>query len=385
MTSLYSKTISLARTLVSRASLTPDDCDCSRLIARELHGCGFNITYYNQKGCTNLFATHGIGAPFILFLGHTDVVPPGDRKEWDHDPFCGSIIDYKGNKVLFGRGSADMKGSDAAMTVALCSYIQANPGHKGTLGLLITSNEEGDGQGGVKDCAQILKDSNQVPDFCIVGEPSCASELGDTVKVGRRGSLSILITVHGVQGHVAYPHKVHNPIHDASRLIDALMVPVDDGSEFFPPTSFEVTNIKAGTGAENVVPGSCEFLCNYRFNNLQSLDSLKTLVEGKASALGIKADFDYRLNGEPFVCSSPALKQALSEAIFEHTGLKPSFSTSGGTSDGRFIAPLGCEVLEFGPVSATIHQANECVKASDLDTLTLIYQSAMANLLKQAG
>ena len=376
--------IKLTQDLIACKSVTPDDAGCQKLLASKLEACNFTVESLIEKGSptVNLLATHGHGAPFILFLGHTDVVPPGDESKWSSVPFSPTFIeDEKEGVVLQGRGCADMKGSDAAMTLALCDFVKKNPNHKGTLGLLVTSNEEGDASGGVPFVAQILKERNLIPDYCIVGEPSSEKEFGDTIKVGRRGSLTAHITVIGKQGHVAYPDRVHNPIHDAALLISELNTPLDSGNEFFPATSFEVTNIKSGTGAENVVPGSCYFMCNWRFNDNQSFESIKAFVTDKIQLLKLNCEVNFKLNGLPFISGNSPLSQALSKAIFEVTAVTTKLSTAGGTSDGRFIAPLGSKVVEFGPKSATIHQVNERASVTSLNQLHEIFVKTLDILL----
>lgn len=383
-----SPVISLAEKLIARKSITPDDAGCQEILAERFLSAGFSVKTYKEEGCptVNLLATHGSGEPFILFLGHTDVVPPGDTTLWTSDPFTPTFLDDANEgTVIQGRGSADMKGSDAAMTEALCRFVTKYPDHQGTVGLLVTSNEEGDAAGGVPFVAASLAAENLIPTFCIVGEPSSEQVFGDTIKVGRRGSLTAHITVIGKQGHVAYPDRVHNPIHDAARLICALNRPLDSGNEFFPATSFELTNIKSGTGAENVVPESCYFMCNWRFNDEESFESIKAFVEKQIDKLKLNCQVRFKLNGLPFISGNSELSQALSRSVFEVTGVQPKLSTSGGTSDGRFIAPLGTKVVEFGPKSATIHQINEQVATASLDALCVIFVKTLERLLPKSG
>ncbi len=370
----FSDTVNLAARLIRRRSITPLDEGCQDLIYSYLKPLNFRTEAFYQDGTVNLLALHGKGSPFILFLGHSDVVPPGAEDKWDHPPFAADIISVNGSPVLYGRGAADMKGSDAAMTIALRDFVQQYPNHPGTVGLLITSNEEGDGAGGIKYVAEKLKNMSLIPDYCLVGEPSCATQLGDTIKIGRRGSLTAHITVKGRQGHVAYPERLINPLHQAAALIARLMEPLDEGSTDFPPTTFECTNIKGGTGAENVVPDECWFMCNWRFNNLQSAESIESQVKKVVASLHLNCDLKFVLNGEPFLCPRAELCLKLQQAIEQVCKIKPVLSTAGGTSDGRFIAPLGTQVLEFGPCSATIHQINERVSVTDLDTLRQVYQ-----------
>lgn len=379
----HSKTQELARALIRIDSVTPNDNGCQDLLAKPLKDAGFSVEFTEMQGTRNMLALHGSGSPFLLFLGHTDVVSPGEPSEWKYPPYEAHLVHENGTQMLYGRGSADMKSSDACMSMAIADFVREDPGHRGTLGFLITSNEEGNGKGGVRDMVPILKERGLVPDYCIVGEPSSSKVLGDSVKVGRRGSLSALFTVHGVQGHVAYPQLLVNPIHLAGKLIDRLNTPLDSGSGHFPPTSFEVTNIKAGTGAENQVPASCFFMCNWRFNDLQSKDSIEKFVTGHITELGIKCDVTYILNGEPFLSDDGRLIGIITSTIKEELGVEPSLSTSGGTSDGRFIAPMGTQTLEFGLVSKTIHQVNECTNFEDINRLKTVFQKITAKLLEQ--
>lgn len=366
--------VELTKALIAKPSLTPEDAGCQELTGRILADAGFSLETVSKDGTVNLLALHGSGAPFTLFLGHTDVVPPGPAEHWTYPPFAGTVAAQDGEELLYGRGSADMKGSDAAMTLALAAFVQAHPEHQGTVGLLLTSNEEGDGRGGVKDVAALLKERALIPDYCLVGEPSAAQTLGDTVKIGRRGSLTAHITVIGKQGHVAYPERLINPVHQAAALIARLAAPLDQGNDSFPPTSFEVTNIKAGTGAENVVPESCYFMCNWRYNNLQSPESIEHFINAAIAELKLNCRVQLKVNGLPFLSAQGALLEAVLTAIAEsRPEIKPQLSTSGGTSDGRFIAPLGTQVLEFGPCASTIHQIDERVQVKDLKLLPKLY------------
>ncbi len=374
----------LTRRLVKIDSLTPDDKGCQKLLRAELDSCGFKSLTLKQSGTDNLLSLHGSGSPFLLFLGHTDVVPPGKESNWIYPPFKAEIApDESGSLCLYGRGSADMKGSDAAMVLALADFVKSNPDHKGTVGVLITSNEEGDGKGGVAFVASYLKERGLIPDFCIVGEPSSGEKFGDTVKNGRRGSMTAVIEVKGEQGHVAYPQNCVNAAHKAAKLITLLSETVwDEGSEFFPPTSFQVTNLNCGTGAENVVPGSCSIMCNWRFNSLHTPENLQRKAEALAQEAGIDCAFDYRVNGLPFITKGGDLLTALTGEIEKVTGIRPALSTSGGTSDGRFIAPLGTQTVEFGPLSATIHKANEHVSVKDLEGLREIFLNTLKELYR---
>ena len=371
----------LARDLVAIKSVTPNDNGCQDLLAAILQKEGFTCTRINEKGTSNLIAVHGSGRPFAMFLGHTDVVPEGDLKSWDHDPYGAEILEIDGEPCLYGRGSADMKGGDAAAVTALINFIKAHPDHKGRVGLLITSNEEGDAVGGVPFCVEYMKEHDLIPDYCLIPEPSSVKTFGDEIKNGRRGDVNVTITVHGVQGHVAVPESCDNAAHHAARLITALIDnPLDAGSKFFPPTSFQVSNCHCGTGADNVVPGSFTMRCNFRFNDLQSFESIKTHVTSLAEKLNIKCDYDWSYEGPYFLTKEGELLEIMKQCVTEVVGKEPLFTTSGGTSDGRFIAPLGVQTIEFGPITETIHRANEHVSLSSLEDLTKIYTLALARL-----
>lgn len=373
--------IRLASELISKASLTPKDEGCQNLVRQMLQEAGFKCLTLRDSGTENLLALHGQGSPFLLCLGHTDVVPPGDESAWDHPPFEPKLTEEHGMTMLCGRGSADMKGSDAAMTVALHDFVKDHPKHRGTLGLLLTSNEEGDAKGGTPFVAEYLKTNNLIPDFCLVGEPSAIERLGDQIKIGRRGSLSADVTVYGVQGHVAYPERCDNAARRAAALMDSLSSETWDlGTDVFPPTSFQITNIRCGTGAENVAPGECFFMCNWRFNPASSPESLKARLMGIAAEQNTRIEVVWRLNGLPFVTEKGDFLKAVTDAVTKVTGLSPVLSTSGGTSDGRFIAPLGAQTVEVGPSGATIHKVNERVDAGDLVKLSQIYSEIIAAL-----
>lgn len=380
MTKLLSKTASLAVSLIQKPSITPNDLGCQDLVRARLESVNFKSLTLKDSGTENLLALHGEGSPFFLFLGHTDVVSPGDESAWTVPPFDALIDD---NGVLHGRGSQDMKGSDAAMTEALVSFVEHNPHHKGTVGILLTSNEEGDAKGGTPFVVEYLKKKNLIPDYCLVGEPSCSNTFGDTIKNGRRGSLTAHITVNGIQGHVAYPDRCDNAAHHAGALISRLSSKKwDEGSKFFPPSSFQVTNIKCGTGAENVVPGSCYIMCNWRFNDALSKDKISIEVEKIIRELELNCEIRYVLNGEPFITKGGELLDSLEKAIVEVTGNKAQLSTAGGTSDGRFVAPLGTKVVEFGPVSNLIHKVNEAVELESLDKLHEVYVKTLEDLYR---
>lgn len=377
-----SKTVLLAQKLVRIESVTPNDNGCQDLIKEMLKPLGFTCYTIEEKGVTNLLALHGHGAPFSLFLGHTDVVPVGDPTQWEHPPFCGDIFDYDGVPHLYGRGSSDMKGGDAAMIIAMCNYIENNQNHRGTVGLLLTSNEEGDAVGGTPYVVEYMKERNMYPDYCMIGECSCDDVFGDSIKNGRRGDLNATIIVHGVQGHAALEQFAKNAVFEASRLIQGLLDnPIDNGTPFFPPTSFQVSNVKAGTGADNVIPGTCNLRCNFRWNDLQTPQNIEDHVREIANSLNIKCDMEFREEGKPFLTKDGELIDALYHAIVKVTGITPTLGTSGGTSDGRFIRPLGTQTVEFGPISSHIHKVDERVSVKVLDDLTIIYEEALSELM----
>ena len=376
-----SMTAKLAVNLIKIPSITPNDLGCLDLIKARLYPLGFNCITIEDSGTTNLLALHGTGSPFFLFLGHTDVVSPGNDADWSFPPFGAEIKNIEGTDYLQGRGSQDMKSSDAAMTEALVSFVEANPNHKGCVGILLTSNEEGDAKGGTPFVVEYLKEHNLIPDYCLVGEPSCVDTFGDTIKNGRRGSLTAHITVLGVQGHVAYPQRCDNAAAKAAKLMATLSETTwDQGSEFFPKSSFQITNIKCGTGAENVVPGECYFMCNWRFNDNLTQEKIANKVSELVNSLNLKCEIRYVLNGLPFVTKGGELLEALNASIEELLGQKAKLSTAGGTSDGRFIAPLGTKVVEFGPRSNLIHKVNEAVELASIDKLHQIYVKTLEKI-----
>ncbi|MDY6323268.1 MAG: succinyl-diaminopimelate desuccinylase [Succinivibrio sp.] len=377
-----SETQKLAQALVRIRSVTPDDNGCQALLADRLKQSGFTCMTIEDSGTVNLLALHGRGRPFAMFLGHTDVVPEGELSQWAHDPYSGEIVKLDGEDCLFGRGSADMKGGDAAAVTALCAYVASHPRHPGTVGLLVTSNEEGDAKGGVPYVAEYLKAHDLVPDWCLIPEPSSVNVFGDEIKNGRRGDCNVTVTVHGIQGHVAVPESCDNAFHHAARLVCAMLdTPIDQGSDYFPPTSFQVSNVHCGTGADNVVPGSCVMRCNFRYNDLQNYAKLKDHFEGMAKKLGIRCDFKWDHEGLPFLTKEGRLLDVMRECVTRVMGAAPKFTTSGGTSDGRFIAPLGAQCIEFGPVTASIHSANEHVTLRSLDQMKQIYELALGMLM----
>lgn len=367
-----SEVFDLTRELIRRRSLTPDDSGCMSLIAQRLERAGVHCEHLHYGEVSNLWATHGRGGPVLAFLGHVDVVPSGPEVEWTSPPFEPMVRDGK----LYGRGAADMKSGVAAMVVALEQFVAQHPDHAGKIGLLLTSDEEGPTNlDGVRRVAQHFRETGQRIDWCVVGEPTAKKRLGDLIRVGRRGSLSGVLTVRGVQGHVAYPELVRNPIHlFAPALTELAATRWDDGNDDFPPTSFQVSNVKAGTGAYNVVPGSLVAHFNFRFSTASTAASLRERTEAIFEKHRLDYAIDWNLSGEPF--HSPEggrLRETVAAACRELCGVEPEQSTGGGTSDGRFIAPLGTEVIEIGLVNATIHKIDECVALDELERLPRLY------------
>lgn len=377
--------LALTRALIARPSVSPEDGGCQDLLIERLERAGFVAERMRFGPVDNFWAAHVGGAagtdvtgPRLVFAGHTDVVPPGPLADWNTPPFEPTLRDG----YLYGRGAADMKSSLAAMVAAAERFVSAHPDHRGALALLITSDEEDVAVDGTRRVVDALVGRGERLDYCVVGEPSSSTCLGDVVRVGRRGSLNGVATVKGVQGHVAYPDQAVNPIHAAARALrDLVEVRWDDGDDDFPPTSFQVSNINAGTGATNVVPGELECRFNFRFNPKQTPDGLQTAVAQAFSAVGADCELEWRLSGLPFITRGGELIGAVREAIATVTGTTTATSTSGGTSDGRFIAPTGAEVVEVGPVNATIHKRNERVAIADLAPLARIYERVMTNLL----
>jgi len=373
-----SATLDLARALIAHPSVTPDDAGCLELIAERLACLGFVPERLDQGGVSNLWLRRGTRSPLFCFAGHTDVVPPGPREHWASDPFLPEIR----AGMLYGRGAADMKSSIAAFVTALERFLAAHPDHAGSIALLLTSDEEGDALFGTVKVVEVLAARGERPDFCIVGEPTAVSRLGDTVKNGRRGSLNGRLLVKGVQGHVAYPHLADNPVHNAApALAELAAVTWDEGDEFFPPTTWQISNIHAGSGTTNVIPGALEVLFNFRFAPVSGEESLKSRVCEVLARHGLKHELHWTLSARPFFTPPGSLTAAARAAILETTGLTSELSTTGGTSDGRFIAAICPQVLELGPVNATIHKVNECVAVADLDPLSRIYQGILEQLL----
>ena len=373
-----SPTLALACELIRRTSVTPDDAGCQALITGRLAPLGFRAEPMRFGDVDNLWARHGNGAPLLLLLGHTDVVPTGPLDEWSSPPFEPAIRDG----YLYGRGAADMKGGVAAMVTAIERFVARRPRHRGSIALLLTSDEEGPAVNGVRRVTDVLVERGERIDWCLVGEPSSTDRLGDIVKNGRRGSLSGRIVVQGIQGHIAYPHLARNPVHGLARLLSKLADTVwDEGSGHFPPTSFQVSNVTAGTGADNVIPGHAEAAFNFRYSTCHDRGSLVAAVESAAQALDLDCRIDWRHSGEPFLTEPGRLIEAVGEAVESVAGYRPELSTAGGTSDGRFIAPTGAEVVELGPVNATIHSIDERVLAADLHRLSEMYEGVIARLL----
>lgn len=372
-------TIELAQELISRQSITPEDAGCQDLMIRRLQKLGFSIERLHFEDTLNFWARRGSEGPVLGFAGHTDVVPPGDESQWQTPPFEPTII----GDTLYGRGAADMKGSLAAIVVAIERFVEQNPDHKGSIALLITSDEEGPFINGTVRVIEHLEQRGEKMTWCVVGEPSSTDHVGDVVKNGRRGSLTGELKVKGIQGHVAYPHLADNPVHKAAPMLTELSATEwDQGNDFFPPTSFQIANIHAGTGASNVVPGELYVMFNFRFSTESTSPGLVQRVEDLIDGYGLEYDLEWTYNGEPFLTDTGVLLDAVVDAIEKVNGQKPQLLTTGGTSDGRFIAPTGAQVIELGPCNATIHKVNECVSCSDLVQLTDMYQGIMEYLLK---
>lgn len=375
------KTLELCCELIRRPSVTPEDAGCQTLMIEKLRALNFSCTELPFGDVSNFWAERGDRGPLLVFAGHTDVVPTGPVSQWSTPPFEPSLQDG----ILFGRGSADMKGSLAAMLVACADFVAEHPDHPGRIGFLITSDEEGPAVDGTVRVLNYLQERGQSIDWCVVGEPSSSATLGDVIKNGRRGSLGAVLTVRGVQGHIAYPHLAINPIHRLLPALHALTTEVwDEGNVFFPPTSMQVSNINGGTGATNVIPGDVEVVFNFRFSTEVSEFELRQRTESILRAHKLDYAIQWQLSGEPFLTPTGQLIEASVASIREVTGQEPQLSTAGGTSDGRFIAPTGAQVVEIGPVNATIHKLNEQVLASDLPRLAAIYTGILQRLLLQS-
>ena len=374
-----SKTIELAQALIKIDSVTPNDKGCQTLMTDHLQRSNFEISDLKFGEVDNFWAEHGTGSPVFVFAGHTDVVPVGDQSKWDLDPFSAQIKDG----MLYGRGAADMKGSLAAMLSASERFVKDYPDHKGTIGYLITSDEEGPAVDGTVKVCEHLNTIGQTVDYCLVGEPSATNTLGDIIKNGRRGSLNGTLTLIGKQGHIAYPHLANNPIHLAVPALNDLCEELwDEGNEYFPATSFQVSNIHSGTGVTNVIPGEIEIVFNFRYSTESTHEGLQKRVCDILDKHQLEYKIDWNHSGYPFLTPKGELVSGCVDAIKKVTGVDTQLSTSGGTSDGRFIAPiLNAQVVELGPLNATIHQVNECVSAQDLDDLSDIYYHILKNIL----
>jgi succinyl-diaminopimelate desuccinylase len=371
-------TLELARQLIARRSVTPQDAGCLDTLAARLAPLGFRCERISANGVDNLWARRGSRAPLVCFAGHTDVVPTGPLEHWTSDPFTPTVRDG----VLYGRGASDMKTSLAAFVAAIEAFVGEHPRHEGSIAVLFTSDEEGPAVDGTVRVVEMLRDRGEKLDYCVVGEPTSEARLGDVIKNGRRGSLSGNLVVKGVQGHVAYPHLARNPVHEfAAALTELARTQWDAGNEHFPPTTWQVSNINAGTGAGNVIPGELHVKFNFRFSTASTLESLQTRVVGILDRHGLKYDLQWSYDGRPFLTKPGDLVEAVARAIKSVTGVDTKLSTGGGTSDGRFIADICPQVIEFGPTNASIHKVNECIRVDDIEPLRRVYQQILVNLL----
>lgn len=373
-----SETRDLVCNLIARQSVTPVDDGCQSVLAARLDAIGFTIEHLRFGEVDNLWARRGTQGPVFAFAGHTDVVPPGPREAWHSDPFTPELRDG----YLYGRGAVDMKSSIAAMVTACERFVANHPDHAGSIAFLITSDEEGPSVDGTVKVVELLEARREKIDWCLVGEPSSKERTGDIIKNGRRGSLNGMLHIHGRQGHVAYPQLADNPIHRAApALAELVALDWDSGNAHFPPTSFQISNIHAGDGTVNVIPGSVEVLFNLRFSTEATVESIRTRTHAILDRHGLDYALDWKLSGHPFLTPEGELVEAASKAIRKVTGIHTELSTSGGTSDGRFIAPTGAQVVELGPVNATIHKVNECIRVSEIDDLSVIYEEILKHLL----
>ncbi len=376
--SAASATLQLTEQLISRQSITPDDEGCQAIMIERLEAIGFQVHCLRFDDVDNFWAVHGTEGPLFCFAGHTDVVPTGPAEQWHSPPFEPTVVDG----MLYGRGAADMKGSLAAMVTACERFVTAHPRHSGRIAYLITSDEEGIAINGTVKVLEWLQQQGETIDWCLVGEPSSSEQVGDVIKNGRRGSLGGKLIVKGVQGHVAYPQLASNPIHRAAPVLAALTTEQwDEGNDFFPATSFQISNINGGTGASNVIPGELEVIFNFRFSTELTEQDLRDRTEAILEKHALEYELEWNLSGQPFLTAAGPLVEASLAAIKESTGLDAELSTAGGTSDGRFIAPTGAQVVELGPVNATIHKVDECVRATDLELLSTIYEGILKRLL----
>ena len=380
MTNPTNDSIELLVDLVQRDSVTPEDCGCQALIASRLEPLGFTIEWMNSGGVTNLWARRGTASPLMVFAGHTDVVPTGDENQWSSPPFSAEIIDG----YLCGRGAADMKGGVAAFITAVERFVAKNDQHPGSIAVLLTSDEEGPAIHGTKVVIEKLTNRDEKIDYCIVGEPSSTTKFGDIIRNGRRGSLGAHISVHGTQGHVAYPHLADNPIHRAMpALCELTEVAWDKGDEHFPPTTLQISNFNAGTGATNVIPAIASIELNLRYSPAISIEHIQSSIESLFKRHNLNVTIEWKDSARPFITQQGTLCEALQSAIEKHTGSSASLDTGGGTSDGRFIAPTGAQVVEFGPINKTIHQIDERISCRDIETLSSIYEATLVTLLER--
>jgi succinyl-diaminopimelate desuccinylase len=374
----HGDTLRLTEELITRASVSPADAGCQALMIARLEAIGFEVENLRFGPVDNFWATRGRGSPVFCFAGHTDVVPSGPLDEWHSDPFRPIVKDG----LLYGRGAADMKSGLAAMVTACEEFVGGHPAHRGTIAFLITSDEEGPSVDGTRRVVEVLRERQQRIDWCLVGEPSSEAVLGDTIKIGRRGSLSGRLTVHGIQGHIAYPQFADNPVHAVAPALAELAARTwDQGNEHFQPTTFQISNISAGTGAPNVIPGELKARFNLRFSTEQTVDGLKAVVEAILHRHGVKYTLEWFISGFPFLTVPGELSQAAARAVREQLQITPKLSTGGGTSDGRFIAPMGAQVIELGVINATIHKVNECVRIADIERLHRLYHRTLELLL----
>lgn len=373
-----SAVLELTKELVSRRSLTPEDAGCQALMADRLRTLGFAVEHLRYGLVDNLWARRGESGPLLVFAGHTDVVPSGPVEQWGSEPFTPTLRDGR----LYGRGTADMKGGLAAMVVAVERYLASGTKPKGSIAFLITSDEEGPSVDGTVKVVEVLEERGEKMDWCVLGEPSCLERFGDTLRNGRRGSLTGILTVHGIQGHVAYPERADNPIHRvAPALAELVTTQWDCGNESFPPTSFQISNFNSGTGAGNVIPGDATVRFNFRYSSAVTQDQLMRRVHAVMDKIGVRYDIDWRPMGDPFLTPPGRLSQVMQDAVEKSTGIRPKLDTGGGTSDGRFIAPTGAQVIEFGPRNASIHKIDECVDVAELERLVDIYEDVLLQLL----
>ncbi len=371
-------TLELAQQLIACRSVTPDDAGCIDILTAILEPLGFACERVSMNGVDNLWARRGSAAPLVCFAGHTDVVPPGPLDHWASDPFTPTIKDG----VLYGRGASDMKSSLAAFVAAIAGFVGRHPNHPGSMAMLFTSDEEGPAVDGTVRVVEALARRGERLDYCIVGEPTSVSKLGDMIKNGRRGSLSANLVVKGVQGHVAYPHLARNPVHEvAAAIAEMAQTEWDRGDEYFPPTTWQISNFNAGTGANNVIPGEAHINFNFRFATASTVESLQTRVIGILDKHGVPYDIEWRYDGRPYLTRKGDLVDAVARAIKQVTGIDTELSTTGGTSDGRFIADICPQVVELGPTNATVHKINECIRVEELEMLPKIYQQILVNLL----